>query len=79
MKTAGEKLDQGLLRKQNPLYHGSIGIATMGHSQVPDILRMDDQVRCRSRLSSAAWRSGSERRYYDDHDREVDGSIPTQV
>ena len=25
---------------------------------------------------SAAWRSGSERRFYDDHDRKVDGSPP---
>ena len=28
---------------------------------------------------SAAWRSGSERRFYDGHDRKVDGSTPTQV
>ena len=27
---------------------------------------------------SAAWPSGSERRFYDGHDRKVDGSIPTQ-
>ena len=25
---------------------------------------------------SAAWRSGSERRFYDDHDRKVNGSTP---
>ena len=25
-------------------------------------------------VMSAAWRSGSERRFYDDHDREVNGS-----
>ena len=29
--------------------------------------------------SSAAWRSGSERRFYDDHDRKVDGSPPNLV
>ena len=29
--------------------------------------------------SSAAWRSGSERRVYDDHDRKVDGSPPNPV
>ena len=28
---------------------------------------------------STAWRSGSERRYYDGHDRKVDGSTPTQA
>ena len=28
---------------------------------------------------SAAWRSGSERRFYDDHDRKVDGSPPNLV
>ena len=28
---------------------------------------------------SAAWRSGSERRFYDDHDRKVDGSLPNLV
>ena len=28
---------------------------------------------------SAAWRSGSERRFYDDHDRTVDGSPPNLV
>ena len=27
----------------------------------------------------AAWRSGSERRFYDDHDRKVDGSTPNLV
>ena len=27
----------------------------------------------------AAWRSGSERRFYDDHDRKVDGSPPILV
>ena len=26
---------------------------------------------------SAAWPSGSERRFYDDHDRKVSGSTPT--
>ena len=29
--------------------------------------------------SSAAWRSGLERRFYDDHDRKVNGSIPNLV
>ena len=29
--------------------------------------------------SSAAWRSGSERRFYDDHDRKVNGSPPNLV
>ena len=28
---------------------------------------------------SAAWRSGSERRFYDDHDRMVNGSPPNLV
>ena len=28
---------------------------------------------------SAAWPSGSERRFYDGHDRKADGSTPTQV
>ena len=28
---------------------------------------------------SAAWRNGSERRFYDDHDRKVDGSPPNLV
>ena len=28
---------------------------------------------------SAAWPRGSERRFYDGHDRKVDGSTPTQV
>ena len=28
---------------------------------------------------SAAWRSGSERRFYDDHDRKVSGSTPNLV
>ena len=28
---------------------------------------------------SAAWRSGSERRFYDDHDRKVNGSTPNLV
>ena len=28
---------------------------------------------------SAAWRSGSKRRFYDDHDRKVDGSPPNLV
>ena len=28
---------------------------------------------------SAAWRSGSERRFYDDHDRKVNGSPPNLV
>ena len=28
---------------------------------------------------SAAWRSGSERRFYDDHDRKINGSIPNLV
>ena len=28
---------------------------------------------------SAAWRSGSEGRFYDDHDRKVDGSPPNLV
>ena len=28
---------------------------------------------------SAAWLSGSERRFYDDHDRKVDGSPPNPV
>ena len=30
-------------------------------------------------LLTAAWRSGSERRFYDDHDRKVDGSPPNLV
>ena len=30
-------------------------------------------------IVSAAWRSGSERRFYDDHDRKVDGSPPNLV
>ena len=30
-------------------------------------------------LSLAAWRSGSERRFYDDHDRKVNGSTPNLV
>ena len=30
-------------------------------------------------LKSAAWPSGMERRLYDGHDREVDGSTPTQA
>ena len=30
-------------------------------------------------FESAAWRSGSERRFYDDHDRKVNGSIPNLV
>ena len=29
--------------------------------------------------ASAAWRSGSERRFYDDHDRKVNGSTPNSV
>ena len=28
---------------------------------------------------SAAWRSGSERRFYDDHDRKVNGSTTNLV
>ena len=28
---------------------------------------------------AAAWRSGSERRFYDDHDRKVNGSTPNLV
>ena len=28
---------------------------------------------------SAAWRSGLERRFYDDHDRKVNGSTPNLV
>ena len=28
---------------------------------------------------SAAWRSGSERRFYDEHDRKVNGSTPNLV
>ena len=28
---------------------------------------------------NATWRSGSERRFYDDHDRKVDGSTPNLV
>ena len=28
---------------------------------------------------SAAWRSGSERRFYDDNDRKIDGSTPNQT
>ena len=32
-----------------------------------------------SNMWSAAWRSGSERRFYDDHDRKVDGSPPNLV
>ena len=28
---------------------------------------------------SAAWPRGSERRFYDGHDRKVDGSTPTQA
>ena len=31
------------------------------------------------RYQSAAWRSGSERRFYDDHDRKVNGSTPNLV
>ena len=31
------------------------------------------------RIYLAAWRSGSERRFYDDHDRKVDGSTPNLV
>ena len=30
-------------------------------------------------IMSAAWRSGSERRFYDDQDRKVDGSPPNLV
>ena len=30
-------------------------------------------------FKSAAWRNGSERRFYDDHDRKVDGSPPNLV
>ena len=30
-------------------------------------------------VKSAAWRSGSERRFYDDHDRKVNGSTPNLV
>ena len=30
-------------------------------------------------IESAAWRSGSERRFYDDHDRKVNGSPPNLV
>ena len=30
-------------------------------------------------LQSAAWRSGSERRFYYDHDRKVNGSTPNLV
>ena len=30
-------------------------------------------------LRSAAWRSGVERRFYDDHDRKVNGSTPNLV
>ena len=29
--------------------------------------------------TKAAWRSGSERRFYDDHDRKVNGSTPNLV
>ena len=29
--------------------------------------------------SSAAWRSSAKRRFYNDHDRKVDGSTPTQT
>ena len=30
-------------------------------------------------IITAVWRSGSERRFYDDHDRKVDGSPPNLV
>ena len=30
-------------------------------------------------IQVAAWRSGSERRFYDDHDRKVNGSPPNLV
>ena len=33
----------------------------------------------RHHFESAAWRSGVERRFYDDHDRKVDGSTPSLV
>ena len=34
---------------------------------------------CQLRIFSAAWRSGLERRFYDDYDREVIGSTPNLV
>ena len=34
---------------------------------------------CQHPQLSAAWRSGSERRFYDDHDRKVNGSTPNLV
>ena len=30
-------------------------------------------------ILSAAWPSGSERRFHDDHDRKIEGSTPTQA
>ena len=32
-----------------------------------------------SHLNSAAWRSGLEGRFYDDHDRKVNGSTPNLI
>ena len=33
----------------------------------------------RTQVTSAAWRSGSERRFYDENDRKVNGSTPNLV
>ena len=33
---------------------------------------------CSINAKSAAWPTSSERRFYDGHDRKVDGSTPTQ-
>ena len=37
-----------------------------------------DEVHLTAR-DNATWRSGLERRFYDDHDRKVDGSTPNLV
>ena len=42
-------------------------------------MRYTSSLRSYQPSVSAAWRSGSERRFYDDHDRKVDGSPPNLV
>ena len=41
--------------------------------------RQRESAAALSSVESAAWRSGSERRFYDDHDRKVNGSTPNLV
>ena len=68
--------------RPHEIIHKILGQMIPGHLGIRQIGQMDIWGKgiCRQRgVVSAAWCSGSERRFYDDHDRKVNGSTPNLV